>query len=308
MDVAAYLRQWLIDKAPDLELSTFEAYTIYLERHIIPYFEHLGKPLEELKPLDIKAYVTYKRTRGRGDGKPGGLSPVSVRKHLHIIKQAFREAVLYGVLQSSPAEPVRLPRSSGISSRAKFVAVEDAKQILAAFQGHRLYPVILVTLYYGLRRSEVLGLRWSAIDFSAKSITISRTVVKNLSIIEKDTTKTNCSRRVFPLISDVEAALLDLCDGSNGYIFHREDGSPLRPDSVTRGFQRVLRAHGLPVMRFHDLRHATASILFDKGWSIVDVQEWLGHSDIETTKNIYISYCNTRKRRLGGSLEGLFLS
>lgn len=307
MTVAAYLRQWLQGKQPDLEQSTYEAYQIYLEKHIIPYFNELNKPLEALRPLDIKGYVTAKRISGRQDGRPGGLSAVSVRKHLNIIKQAFREAVLYEILPASPAEPVRLPPAQDLSPQAKFISLPQSKEILAAFEGHYLYPLVLVTLYYGLRRSEVLGLRWSAVDFATKEVRIVRTVVKNVTIVEKDRTKTVSSRRTFPLVSDVANVLQQMKPGkADGYIFARADGRPLRPDTVTKGFQRVLRAHYLPPMRFHDLRHATASILFDQGWSIVDVQTWLGHADIETTRNIYIAYNATRKVKMGGTLDGLF--
>lgn len=309
MTVAEYLSSWLYAKRCDLEQSTYEAYLIYLNKHIIPYFNELGKPLEELIPLDVLGYVTAKRNGGRCDGKSGGLSAVSVRKHLNIIKQAFRDAVLYGMIRSSPAEPVKLPRQRGTTSEAaQFVTLDRVRAILDAFRGHRFYPLIVVTVYYGLRRSEVLGLKWSAVDFHSAEIRICRTVVKNLTIVEKERTKTQSSRRVFPLLPEVAEVLKRIRPhkvDEDSYIFSREDGQPLRPDSVTRGFQRVLKAHKLPLMRFHDLRHATASILFDSGWSIADVQHWLGHSDIETTMNIYVAYNSTRKLRLGGALSRL---
>lgn len=83
----------------------------------------------------------------------------------------------------------------------------------------------------------------------------------------------------------------------NDYIFKHEDGSLYRPDCVTRSFQRVLKRHGLKKMRFHDIRHATASVLFDKGWDINEIKEWLGYADIETTANIY-TYISRAKRIL----------
>ena len=92
----------------------------------------------------------------------------------------------------------------------------------------------------------------------------------------------------------------------DGYIFCWEDGKLFRPDYVTRGFQRVLNAHGLPGMRFHDLRHSTASILFEQGWQLEDVKNWLGHSDIETTSNIYLHYGRSRKVMLADEMKNLF--
>lgn len=307
MKVSTYFFEWLAMKRPDLERSTYEAYIIYITRHIAPYFDALGKELEALKPLDIKAYVTYKRTDGRKDGKPGGLAAISVRKHLNILKQAFREAVLVEIIPASPAEPVRLPRIPERTEPAHPVTTEDARAILAAMEGTNLYPVVLVTLYYGLRRSEVLGLRWSAVDFSENTIAIRHTVVKNLTIEAADQTKTPSSRRTFPMLPEVRAVLSELPHGNrDGYLFTRANGEPMRPDTLTRSFQRALRRAGIPRMRFHDLRHATATILFDRGWSVPDVQHWLGHADIDTTMNIYVAYSRTRPLALGGTLCGLF--
>ena len=307
MKVSTYLREWLRGKAPDLRRSTYEAYTIYIEKQIAPYFDELGRELEDLRPLDVHGYVVAKRNGGRKDGKPGGLAAISVRKHLNILKQALREAVLLEIIPASPAEPVRLPRIPERTEPAHPVTAEDARAILAVMEGTDLYPVVLVTLYYGLRRSEVLGLRWSAVSFSENTIAIRHTVVKNLTIEAADQTKTASSRRTFPLLPEVRAVLSELPRRDrDGYLFTRANGEPMRPDTLTRSFQRALRRAGIPRMRFHDLRHATATILFDRGWSVPDVQHWLGHADIDTTMNIYVAYSRTRPLALGGTLCGLF--
>ena len=144
-------------------------------------------------------------------------------------------------------------------------------------------------MLYGLRRSEVLGLCWDAVDFEKNTLTIRRTVVKNLTVKEYDGTKTDNSRRTFQLLPEIREVLEDLqktAPPDSKYLFCHADGSFWRPDCLTRSFQRALKQIGLPKMRFHDLRHSTASILFARGWGLEDVKNWLGHADIETTVNI----------------------
>ena len=141
-----------------------------------------------------------------------------------------------------------------------------------------------------------------------------------MTVEYKDKTKSKTSARTFPLLADVREVLLKLKEKQNGsrkifgntykdsdYIFKWQDGRLYRPDYVTRSFQRVLKKHGLKVIRFHDIRHSTASILYDKGWDLKDIQDWLGHADIETTGNIYTHISNQRKQTTAKSLENTFV-
>ena len=103
-----------------------------------------------------------------------------------------------------------------------------------------------------------------------------------------------------------DKAIFGNCYTESDYIFRWSDGKPYRPDYVTRTFKKVLSQNGLPDMRFHDLRHSTASILYDKGWELKDIQEWLGHADISTTGNIYTHISKMRKEKIGQDLGSLF--
>ncbi len=214
---------------------------------------------------------------------------------------------------------VPLPKQEDKKQIGTFLGVEDANKVLQAFRGHHLQPLIYVTLYYGLRRSEVLGLKWGAIDFNNDTIEIRHTVVKNLTVVAKDKTKTVSSNRTYMLLPEIKELLLHVKEkteyykhmfGSEyidtDYIFTWPNGKPYAPDSVTRGFQRVLKNNGLPKMRFHDLRHSTASILYDIGWDLKDIQTWLGHADIETTGNIYTHISKLRKQTMANNIEHLF--
>lgn len=308
MTARDYLEEWLMEQELFLRCSTWEALTIYVRKHLAPYFD--VTEVSDITPAMCQQYARDKLRNGRADGK-GGLSPVSVRKHVSILKRALGDAVLLGLIPTNPAQYVRLPRSDGaVTPRTVFLTPEEARAVIEAFEGHSLYPAVVLALYYGLRRSEILGLRWQAVDFRLDKLTVSHTVVKNLTIQAKDTTKTKASRRAFQLLPEVREMLLELKKRGqkSEYILHRENGSPLRPDSLTRGFQRVLKRNGFAPMRFHDLRHSTASILFDRGWSVEDVKEWLGHSDIETTSNIYLHYRSQRKTLLAHDLEGMLIA
>ena len=227
------------------------------------------------------------------------------------------EGKVEGLITRNPADGVPLAtKESSQQDEYVFLNRDEANALLKAFEGNVLHEIVFVTLYYGLRRSEALGLKWSAIDFENNTLTIEHTVVKGSTIEAKDKTKTQNSAASFRLIPAVREVLLKLRDkqaeyrrlfGSeyyqSDYAFVREDGKSFRPDCLTRSFQRVLKAHHLKPMRYHDLRHSTASMLYDMGWDIKAIQTWIRQADIETTGNIYTHISNERKRILSTELD-----
>lgn len=319
MKYVAYLRQWLEKKKTCVQLSTWEGYQNSIEGHIIPYFEKMNLSLRDLKPHHFQDYYQYKYSGGRLDSKKGGLSVKSLKHHKVVIIAPLNDAVLSELIQRNPAAMVKLP-AKDISYKEKvFLDVASANKVLLAFQGSPLQAAVYTTLYYGLRRSEVLGLRWSAVDFENNTLSINHTVVKNRTVVEKDTTKSQCSFHTYVLIEDVKEVLLRQREWQNknraefgtayhesDYIFTWEDGTLFRPDYLTRGFQRTLKRAGVPMMRFHDLRHSTASILYDKGWEMKDIQNWLRHSSIDVTGDIYTHISEDRKGKMAAELNSTF--
>ena len=316
-----YLLMWKNLRKSEVAETTYDGYHTYIDRHLVPYFKELNLNIQDITAGHIFDYINYLSSDGgRKDNKIGGQSITSIRKIISILRQVFEYAVLYGDIRVNPAKQVPLPKTtSKKDERQVFLTAEDAQKMLDAFKNEEIGPIVYVTLYYGLRKSEALGLRWQAVDFEANTITINHTVVSNGHIVEKDSTKTYSSRRTFELLPDVKELLLKLKAqqeeyrlrlGSgyhmNDYIFKNANGMPYRPDSLTRSFKRALARHGLPQMRYHDLRHSTASILVDKGWDINDIKEWLGHADISTTANIYAHISHRKKVSLAKSLEGSF--
>ena len=319
---ADYLKQWQLTQKDKVALSTYEGYMTYFDCHLIPYFKEKGLTVQAIKPIDIYQFIEYKLQEGRCDGK-GGLSRAAVKKLVGLIRHVLDHAVMMGDVDYNPALRVPIPKDTTENSkdeRIVFLTAKEAQEMLNAFSGHPLEPLVYVTLYYGLRRSEVLGLKWDAIDFENNTISIKHVVVKNKTVVAKDSTKSYSSRRTFEILPEVKDLLLKLKQEEalnralygaaykdSDYVFKQDDGTLFRPDSLTRNFQRVLARHGLQKMRFHDLRHTTASVLFDKGWDINEIKEWLGHADIETTANIYTHISHMKKVALAQNMENTFV-
>ena len=275
--------------------------------------------MHEVTPQHIKDYYEDRFRRGRKDGKSGGLSVRSIRKHSIVLKQVFSEAFINEPTKRNPATGVPFPQNKKPEFKAVFLTSSEANELLKVFSGHELEAMVYVTLYYGLRRSEALGLKWSAIDFENSKLKINHTVVKHVSIEYKNKTKTDSSKRSLDLLDDVKGVLLRLKERQakdqklfgreymkSDYIFKWQDGRLYRPDYVTRSFQRVLKRHGLAQIRFHDLRHSTASIMYDMGCDVKEIQYWLGHADIETTLQIYTHISKSREKATATNLNGIF--
>lgn len=316
--MADYLKMWKELQISEVAETTYDGYHTYIDIHLIPYFKALNINIQDITAGHIFDYVNYlSKDGGRKDNKIGGQSNTSIRKIISILRKVFDYAVLYGDIKINPAAQVPMPkRTNNKDERQVFLTAEDAQKMLDAFRNEEIGPIVFVTLYYGLRKSEALGLRWQAVDFEANTITVNHTVVGGSRIVAKDSTKSYCSRRTYQLLPDVKDLLLKLREqqkdyrqrlGSgyheNDYIFKNPNGVPYRPDSLTRSFKRALARHGFPQMRYHDLRHSTASILVDKGWDINDIKEWLGHADISTTSNIYAHISHRRKVSLAQDLD-----
>lgn len=315
-----YLSEWLSEKKISIRQSTWETYEMYIRTHISPYFSRKNTAIKDITARDVKDFYMSLTKDGANKNTNKALCTRSIRKIASLLKTILNDAVAVDIISKNPAAQVKPPKQPGEEDfKGSFLTLPEAQQLLKAFKGHELEPVVMLTLYYGLRRSEVVGLKWDAVDFENNTFKIQHTVVNVSTVIASDDTKTASSRREFQMMPEVREMLLELkqkqeknknlCGDSyfdSGYVFTWIDGTPFRPDSVSRGFKRVLVSHNVPVIRFHDLRHTTASILYDKGWPLKDIQEWLRHADIETTANIYTHISNERTRLMSESLTGMF--
>ncbi len=310
-----YVRLWLQQIARTVDEVTLQGYETTARTHVLPYFDELKTPLAKVDHKLLQQYIDTKHQSGRLDGK-GGLSPRSLRQHKNILSQTLDMAVKSKLLPSNPCQFVSLPPMERYES--KFYTESQVRELFKALEGDPLLPIVKITALYGLRRSELLGLQWDSIDFERKTLMIRHTVAKVTKVVAKDKTKNASSRRTFPLTDEaLEIFQAAKCQEQqnrlafgreyqeNPYVFKWPDGHTYDPDYISHRFNDLLKKHNLPHIRFHELRHSCASLLIAMGFTPKDIQEWLGHSDIQTTANIYSHLDVGRKSTIANSLTNV---
>lgn len=312
-----YLKAWLREAKIKVDKVTYQHYENDTNNHILPYFESLGTKLIDIDRQVLQQYFIDKHEHGRKDGK-GGLSPKTLRHHKNIIHQTLELAVINELIPNNPCNNITLPKIE--KNTYEFFNLEETKSFLKAVQDEPLYPLYLITALYGLRRSEVLGLKWDSIDINQKRLTIQHTRTKCNEIIEKDKTKSISSLRSFPLSDNIVDLFVKLKlqekqnkklfgkdYQSNSYVFKWADGKPYDPDYITHSFSKTLKKYGFKHIAFHGLRHSCGSLLNEQGFTLKDIQEWLGHADIQTTANIYLHLDTKRKENISNSISNALI-
>ena len=305
---SVYLLEWHDGLFNHLEFESWRGYKYQIDGHIVPYFEKLNIMLQDIEPIHIQNYYTAKLKEG--------LSANTIKHHHANIRKALQDAMLMNIIPYNPSDRVKLPKIHKYS--ASFYNAEQTAKLLDTINGTSIETPVFLCAYYGLRRSEVLGLKWNAIDFVNKTISIDTTVTKMDGVREKKRTKNLSSNRVLPLIPDVEVYLKFVSRQQkenrllfgrayiqNDYVCKREDGSAFNPGYLSVMFKRMLLKNKLPPIRFHDLRHSCASILMAAGCDLKKISEWLGHNDIRTTANIYGHLEFKSKVEIGNSMQNM---
>ena len=313
---ADYVRYWLQQAKRRVDEVTYQGYETLAVGHILPYFDKSGIKLQDITRAHLQAYIDEKAANGRKDGK-GGLSARSLHLHKNILNQTLTEAVRNELLTGNPCQYVDLPTSERF--QASYYTATQLQTLMDAIEGEPIAPLVKIDIFYGLRRSEILGLKWDCIDFERRTVTIKHTVSKVTKVVAKDKTKNNSSRRSFPLLQgaceiflqlkaeeEEKRKLMGKAYHDNDYVFKWPDGHPFSPDYVSKRFAKLLAKYELPHIRFHELRHSCASFLINSGYTLKDVQEWMGHSDIKMTADIYGHLDVSRKHGMAGSISNLF--
>lgn len=293
-----YLKEWLLSIKNTIEENTYDSYKVIVNK-ICDYFEDKNILLNDLKPVEIQKFYTYLYSKE--------LTGNTVLHYHNVIRKALQTALKLDLILSNPADRVERPKKEQFIG--SIYSQSELNTLFTLIKDDPLKIVIYLASFYGLRRSEVLGLKWEAFNFEDKTITIKHKAIETRKdnkrvILLKDKTKNQSSYRTLPLVDDIIVLLQEhqkqidknkkLCGNSYNkkyldYICVDSMGKLFRPEYVTDHFTLIMNNNKdvLRKIRFHDLRHSCASLLLAKGIPMKEIQDWLGHSTYSTTANIY---------------------
>ena len=302
------LHDWVEFKKFELRTNSYELYTLNLNTHIIPFFIFFYKLITEITPKDIEDYYKTKLKEG--------LSVETIKKHNVIIRGTLEKAMNEGIIPFNPCDRVRMPRKNRQDQfKGQAYTAEQANKLLEVIHGEVLEPVIMLGLLFGMRRSEALGLRWSDINFKNQTIVISNTMTQMRTLLIDEHTKSFTSHRMLSVMDEVigyfkrlktqqEANKREYGDKyhDSDFVCVWPDGRIILPGYVSHNFKKLLAKYDLPEIRFHDLRHTAGSLLLVQGVNIKQIQEFLGHSDVTTTLNIYVHTDEEAKKETAAAM------
>jgi integrase len=299
-----YMLYWLSYKETEVDPITYVGYCDSVENHIYPYFKELGLTLPQLESKHLREFYRLERIGDPKHGKNRKKGTTVVRYHCNI-HSALEMAMEDGLVVKNVAHKQRPKTVKFIGS---YYLPEEALECIRLAEGTRLELAVLFGLFYGLRRSEIVGLKWQNFDFDRNLFTIVHTVTtyqrkgqKRVCYV-KDKAKNLSSMRTLPLIPLFREKLLALKEHQKEhrrlfgnsynrqyleYIYVNEIGDLIKPDYISSAFSKFLEKNVLRHIRFHDTRHSCASLLLRNGVSMKEIQAWLGHSDYGTTANFY---------------------
>lgn len=311
-----YLYKWLVNKEDEIDPVTFQGYEQYIKKHIIPYFEKTKIKLTELESQDIQKYINIKHANGKLNGQ-GGLSRRTLSLHKHVMNQALKTALTNKYITSNPCVNIKMPKDNTDKPKFDFYSEMEITNFLKDIKDEFLYPAIKMLSTYGLRRSELLGLKRENVNFFNLTFTIAATVVKVTKTVHKNKTKNKTSNRSFPMDEEIYELLKKIKEEQDynrkicgkdyiesDYVFTWPNGALISPDYKSKKFNKLLKKYGYRHIRLHELRHTCACLLLAHESPLKEVQDWLGHADVKMTANVYGHLDISSKKKTLTTVQG----
>lgn len=292
-----FMIEWLEMIKPDIRLSTYSSYSHSVNRAIVPFFKQRGVRVEDLTAKDIQDFYLYQRRCGKSGG--------TIKRYHANLHSALKYALKMDIIDRNPMDKIDPPKKDRFVG--SYYSADELNDLIQAVKGTNLEIPVILAGFYGFRRGEISGLRWKAVDFDRKTITINHIIsqpkVDGKTIINpEDNAKTKSSLRTLPLAESIEKKLLehrakqdeyrkffkkDYCKDWLDYICLMPNGRLITPNYITSMFRKFLEENNFRPIRFHDLRHTCATLMQKNDIDINYIKEYLGHSDISTTANTY---------------------
>lgn len=312
--VAQFLTHWLEDvHKQSIRIRTYERYEEIVRLHLVPVLGHIQ--LLKLSPQQLQSFYTKKLNEG--------LSTTTVISFHNVLHKALESAVRWNLIPRNVCDVVSPPRRKRLEVQS--LDTEQVQQLLAAARGHRLEALFILALATGMRRGELLGLKWQDINFQTGMLQVRRVLTRvptklpGKGYVEAES-KTERSRRSITIAPFALEALkqhrvrqleVKLKAGSRwqerDLVFCTSVGTPLNPDrDVLVQLKGLLKKAGLPDIRFHDLRHSAATLLLSMGVHPKIVQELLGHSQISITMDVYSHALPSLQKEAISKLNDIF--
>jgi integrase len=305
--VREYFDRWLVATAPTLRAVTLRRYRDLARLHIVGIIGNVK--LGKLTPADVQRLYT--------DRLASGLAPATVRYVHAVLHHALDDAVKWGLLNRNVTDAVEAPQKARGEMR-----VWDAEQVNMVFRAASDDPLEALwrlAIFTGMRRGELLALKWGELDLDAGTLSVQRSLGRGLTArLEEGEPKSRSGRRRIALSPSIVESLkhhrvrqleyrlaADEAYQDRGYVFVNETGGHLHPNVLYRRFNALIARAGVPPIRFHDLRHTSATLLLGKGVHGKIVQERLGHANIAMTLDLYSHVTADMQRQAADAIEAL---
>ena len=290
--------------------SSHKTYESYIKNHIKPSIGNI--PLTKLTTLDLQRLYQKLLTEGRVDrleaqNQPKGLSPKTVRNINQVISSAMQLAIQQHLISHDPTDGCALPKTEHREMQA--LSADQLAAFLLEAKHSGVFEMYYIELATGLRRGELLGLKWEDIDFDNRTLRVRRQVGRVNGEVREAPLKTKNAYRTISLGADAVGILKQQREKhpSSSYVFPGPTGGPIAPDSVLHMLHRVLDRAGLPELRFHDLRHTFATLALQNGVDVKTVSGMLGHFSAGFTLDTY-AHVTTAAQKKAAETMGAVLA
>lgn len=292
--------------------SVFYNYKYHYIKLFKEYFDKRRLRLIDITEKEIQEFYD--------DRLASGVKVASLRHYNNVLRPALRKAFLEKLIPDNPFDYLKPLKKEKVTMN--YYDKNEMKKLFEVISGHKLEVPFMLAAYYGFRRSEVLGLRWSAVDFEHKLISINhKLIVVDKTLYFDDELKTKTSNRTLPLIPAIEEMLLkhkaNIEENKKfygntydqrylEYVCVEENGKIIYPDHMTKQFEDLIKLHNFKHIRLHDLRHSCASNMLSSGVPMKEIQEWLGHSNFSTTADVYSHLDFSAKIRAASTIASTY--